>query len=432
MTAQNGGSQAFRRDRAVLLENSVLVLSSLLQKAKHVKVAAETAAEVRDIVKQFKLEVSGTVGHVYETARIPDAGASCRSALRLRHQFAPAVSIHIRDLDTALRQKQQEDLLRVQPEAGNFWEAQLENKLLKRPPGCLCNFPYLYLREWTSVAGGKGDVVFTDGQGLFAVVEIKYINLSNKRNVQRKKRKCVKEQAQTYGQAFRRQHAEAAVVIAGVYTEAQNSVQWIALEDQEIKRVSMLVQVAAAVRAEHNKHQHDDNAASLLQHATRQTTQATANFEAPIGQQSLAASARVPRSAHTTRQVTNISPNLSEEIFAAAELHSVQETLPMSAEEKVLLAAGVVLLGCCLYSFAMPARPQLQRQRQRKQDPSVLTAVACLSFVSAVILDCGCVVVLVLLFVLRILWSVLVTLVWSFCEFLHFLCGLAWSKVLCA
>lgn len=313
--------------------------------------AAQTVAGLRYIVSQFSLELPGPVDveHVCVTARIPDAGASFRSVLQLRHQLAPAISSDVLERDTAFRLKQQQDLQLIKPQDGNFWEAQLERKLLNRPPRCLRVFPYLYSREWESADGGQGDLVFTDGQGLFAVVELKYINSSNSHEMQRRKRKFVKEQARKYGQAFTRQHAEAAVVIAGTYTEEEKTVQWISLEDQAIKRVHMLVQVAAASKANRSKHQHGHNPAALLRHASRQTTYATANLEVSTSQSRVVASACVPRSAHAAHQLAVTPPNLSEET-PAAEQQPVQQVLPTSLENKALFVAGTAVVVCFVYS----------------------------------------------------------------------------------
>lgn len=122
-------------------------------------------------------------------------------------------------------------------------EARLEKSLLDKPPAELRGFPYLCARDYES-AGGKGDLVFTDGQGLYAVIEVKHINLLGS-NVKHKRRK-VKAQARKYGQAFRANTPAAVVVVAACYTEESARLQWIALDGQDRIGVQQFIKAVAA------------------------------------------------------------------------------------------------------------------------------------------------------------------------------------------
>ena len=73
-------------------------------------------------------------------------------------------------------------------------------------------YPYVVEDEWEVIADksdeGMGDLVFTDGNGNFAVVEVKYLDLystggtaSSRRT---KKRQKVKEQAVKYAEIYRK------------------------------------------------------------------------------------------------------------------------------------------------------------------------------------------------------------------------------------
>lgn len=97
---------------------------------------------------------------------------------------------------------------------GRDWDRN-EEYLLKRElilvsDQLLPKYPYVIEDEWEVEAGradqGCGDLVFTDGSGFFAVVEVKWIDVissgdtaSNKRT---KKRKAVKEQAIKYAEIY--------------------------------------------------------------------------------------------------------------------------------------------------------------------------------------------------------------------------------------
>jgi hypothetical protein len=85
-------------------------------------------------------------------------------------------------------------------------EAALTRRLLARSQELLPDHPYVMLWEWDVVPGlsqyGKGDLVFTDGQGALAVVETKWLGGGTgrtARNARRKRRRKLDEQAWVYG-----------------------------------------------------------------------------------------------------------------------------------------------------------------------------------------------------------------------------------------
>ena len=109
----------------------------------------------------------------------------------------------------------------------NDCEATLTRELLARSDTLLPDHPFLMLWEWEVSPGwsqgGKGDLVFTDGQGAFAVVETKWIGGGwgrNGRNSRRKRRRKVEEQAWTYGHAVCGLFKPPVPVLAYVYTSS--------------------------------------------------------------------------------------------------------------------------------------------------------------------------------------------------------------------
>ena len=99
--------------------------------------------------------------------------------------------------------------------AGKDWDENDEFKLKRafvlRSEEFLPEHPYLYADEWEVVPGetnqGRGDLLFTDGVGSFAVVEVKYIDSgrtgSTVRTKRRKSRRHVGEQAAKFAEAVR-------------------------------------------------------------------------------------------------------------------------------------------------------------------------------------------------------------------------------------
>lgn len=88
-------------------------------------------------------------------------------------------------------------------------EYALKRQLILSSHQLLPNYPYVIEDEWEVEPGrtdkGRGDLVFTDGNGCFAIVEVKWIDLegvgrtgSTKRTSNRQKRRTVEKQARKY------------------------------------------------------------------------------------------------------------------------------------------------------------------------------------------------------------------------------------------
>ena len=90
----------------------------------------------------------------------------------------------------------------------------------------LAEFPFLIEDEWELSPGhtneGRGDLVFADGAGRFAVVEVKDINFERSGRTARSKRtssrKLVKEQALRYAEAYCKRQSGAVEVVAFTLT----------------------------------------------------------------------------------------------------------------------------------------------------------------------------------------------------------------------
>ncbi len=108
----------------------------------------------------------------------------------------------------------------------NSGEYSLKRKLVLSGDPLLAEYPFLYDDEWEVQPGqsnlGKGDLVFTDGEGRFAVIEVKYLNPytgKTARVKRNKQRNQVVEQAKRYAEEFQRLHPEATSVVAMTYTD---------------------------------------------------------------------------------------------------------------------------------------------------------------------------------------------------------------------
>jgi hypothetical protein len=115
--------------------------------------------------------------------------------------------------------------------AGRSWDDVGEFALKRRVvlESLLPDYPYVIDDEWDVEPGhpnhGRGDLLFSDGAGRFAVVEVKYVDLiglnrdsRNRRNSNRKKRRKVEEQAMTYAREFARQQGAGAEIATYIYT----------------------------------------------------------------------------------------------------------------------------------------------------------------------------------------------------------------------
>ena len=102
--------------------------------------------------------------------------------------------------------------------AGRDWDKNdeyvLKRKLVLNRDKLLPQYPYVIEDEWDVIDSrtnlGRGDLVFTDGTGCFAVVEVKWIDLDSgsrmgttKRTSNRQKRRKVEEQAIQYANNYR-------------------------------------------------------------------------------------------------------------------------------------------------------------------------------------------------------------------------------------
>ena len=110
---------------------------------------------------------------------------------------------------------------------GRDWDGNEEFALVRRlvmsGDPQLADVPLLFDYEWEVVAGlsnlGCGDLVFTDGDGRFAVVEVKFIDDTRTGHTVRvkrtKSRKQVREQALTYAGNLRDRLGPSAVSVRG-------------------------------------------------------------------------------------------------------------------------------------------------------------------------------------------------------------------------
>lgn len=103
----------------------------------------------------------------------------------------------------------------------------LKRRLVHERPAVLAPFPLLLDDEWEVVPGatnsGRGDLLFTDGQGAYAVVEVKsmpaLLGGRTARGSRNKKRSGVREQALTYARAVFRIYPDAREVSAFTFTD---------------------------------------------------------------------------------------------------------------------------------------------------------------------------------------------------------------------
>ena len=97
----------------------------------------------------------------------------------------------------------------------NNGEYGLKRQLVINRSELLPNYPYVIEEEWEAIDNrtdlGRGDLVFTDGNGCFAIVEVKWIDLdgegkigTTRRTSNRKKRRKVEEQSREYARIYRK------------------------------------------------------------------------------------------------------------------------------------------------------------------------------------------------------------------------------------
>ena len=105
-------------------------------------------------------------------------------------------------------------------------ERQLKCDVVLRPPALLAPFGLLVSDEWEPIPGwsqgGRGDLVFTDGRGRYAVVEVKWMARlyagPSQRKRRNRKRGKVKEQARAYAEYVLGTRADAIEVRMMTYT----------------------------------------------------------------------------------------------------------------------------------------------------------------------------------------------------------------------
>jgi hypothetical protein len=89
-------------------------------------------------------------------------------------------------------------------------EYALKRRLVLNSQSLLLGYPLLFDDEWEVEPNrnqkGRGDLLFTDGEGRYAVVEVKWLDVNNTgkttRNNRTKKRQKVRDQAANYVDAL--------------------------------------------------------------------------------------------------------------------------------------------------------------------------------------------------------------------------------------
>jgi hypothetical protein len=133
---------------------------------------------------------------------------------------------------------------------GRNWDSnseyELKRKLVLDSHQLLPNYPYVIEDEWEVEVDradhGRGDLVFTDGEGNFAVIELKWIDLvgvgkagTTKRASNRKKRRKVEEQAARYAGLYKKyleQKNIAPVVNAFIFTNEDDYPRSIVIQEE--------------------------------------------------------------------------------------------------------------------------------------------------------------------------------------------------------
>lgn len=115
---------------------------------------------------------------------------------------------------------------------GRIWDTNREFALVRKLVGeghpKLADFPLIHDYEWEVECGrtdlGRGDLVYTDGKGNFAVVEVKFIDISRSGSTARvkrtKSRTQVRNQAFVYADAFLKMPGKDVITVrAFAYTD---------------------------------------------------------------------------------------------------------------------------------------------------------------------------------------------------------------------
>lgn len=118
----------------------------------------------------------------------------------------------------------------------NNGEYALKRQLVLSSHQLLPRYPYVIEDEWEVEPGrtdkGRGDLVFTDGKGHFAVVEVKWIDIQNsdrvgvtRRGSNRKKRRKVEKQAGDYAEILSKKYDCISHIEAYAFTNEQDCPQ---------------------------------------------------------------------------------------------------------------------------------------------------------------------------------------------------------------
>ena len=101
----------------------------------------------------------------------------------------------------------------------------LKRELVLQSRDLLPSFPYLVMHEWEVWPGasqfGKGDLVFTDGLGRYAAVEVKFLPLRSGPTARKKRNKSrnkVRDQALRYASVVAGRQQSRGPVLAFIYT----------------------------------------------------------------------------------------------------------------------------------------------------------------------------------------------------------------------
>ena len=105
-------------------------------------------------------------------------------------------------------------------------EYRLKQKLVLHSAELLPDYPYVFDDEWevneNRTQDGKGDLIFTDGEGRYAVVEVKWLDLKSSGKTTRtnrtKKRQKVQEQAVIYANELKQKMGKSSQVTAYWFT----------------------------------------------------------------------------------------------------------------------------------------------------------------------------------------------------------------------
>ncbi|CAG8444854.1 16776_t:CDS:1 [Acaulospora colombiana] len=165
--------------------------------------------------------------------------------------------VRIKSVDLEEREKFEDDTHCLNVQKRKEWE--MQKKLLDNIKEILPGFPYVCKYGWEPESeDGKGDLILTDGKGIFAVVETKRLHTENlipdrascRRSKQRKKyrKHHVIEQAGRYKRAFINQYEHVyvdqhdrpfdivAVVAVGITDEEHQKRHWPELFDERVFR----------------------------------------------------------------------------------------------------------------------------------------------------------------------------------------------------